>query len=151
MTRRRRPPRAAAALIVFIGASTVGLATARSLPPPPLTLRFAVVHDRPVSGQVFSGLGIIVLDPTSTTIDRVLCDAQIGSKILHGRQRVLFADVRRSAPVAEIVCSWRIPEHSVGQRLRLKDNGHGPRATVYVNHGASVLSSPVFSWTMRRG
>jgi hypothetical protein len=141
-------------IVCALPATGTSLGLARTLPPPQRvpSVAFAVTHERPVAGQTFTGLAIILDDPNTTTINRVLCDAQVGAKmkILRARLQAMFTDASGSAPVGEILCTWRIPAHSVGQRLRLRDNGDGPRAIVYVNDGQSRLLSPELSWRVRR-
>jgi hypothetical protein len=138
-------------IVCALFATGTPLGPARTLPPP-LAPRaaFAVTHERPVAGRTFTGLAIILDDPNATTINRVLCDAQVGAKmkILRARLQVMFTAA--SGLAREVLCTWRLPARSVGQRLRLRDVGDGPRATVYFNDGQSRLLSPELSWIVRR-
>jgi hypothetical protein len=145
---RRQGARAALALFVAAGTTVTYLATAGAGPPPPLLVRFAVTHERPIAGKTFAGLAIIVTDPTSTKIDRVLCDAQVANNRLPARREVFFT--APSARIAGVMCTWRVPAAAGGKRLRLWDNGEGPRATVHLSPNRAVVSSPEFSWLVVR-
>ena len=136
------------ALLVAGAITATNLATATAGPPAPLLVRFVVTHERPIAGKTFAGLAIIVIDPTSTRLDRVLCDAQVANNRLRARRQVFFA--APSSRVAAIVCSWQVPAAGGGKRLRLWDNGDGPRATTYLSRNQTVVSSPEFSWLVRR-
>jgi hypothetical protein len=142
----RRAHVAVAILTAAWVANGAYLTKARALPPQILPIDFVVAHDRPVSGRTFTGIGITVKEPGSTVVDRVLCDALIGKRVLRAHRRVFYSGKR----VAEIMCSWDIPAHSAGLRLRLRDTGEGARATVYLDRGQTVISSPVVSWIVRR-
>jgi hypothetical protein len=141
-------------MLLVAGLAAGQLATARAGRPPPLVVRFAVPHDRPVAGTTFAGLAVILVDPSTSRINRTLCDAEVGTTILHAHRQTFF-EAGRPTRVIEVVCSWRLPRQAAGHRLRLTDNGDGPRASVRVDSAAFSggmvdFASPAFSWIVRR-
>lgn len=107
--------------------------------PPPVLVRIAVAHGRPVAGNTFTGFAIT---PAAGRIVTVSCDATIGRKTLHGRQQRFYVD--GVAGPAAVSCGWKIPSSAHGML--------SARATVSAIDGTeprTIGPTPVTSWRVK--
>ena len=97
-----------------------------------------------VAGKTFEGLRFRYRGPA--TISWVKCDAEIAGKRLHARQRSLFAGPHQRT---EVTCSWRIPAHTGGKRLRLWTNDGRARGwVIHIWHHLAETGNA--SWKVKR-
>lgn len=125
-----------------IGLATISAvvlaATAGADPGPGITMYFAVSHQRPVAGQMFTGLTItdtLLSDPITV----VSCDASIGRKHLPALQHAFYIESGKDS----VVCSWRIPAGTAGKRLWVG------QAKASTKGGFNDAQSQVLAWRIR--
>lgn len=135
-----------AASILAAGGAAFFLADASAGAPLPTGFGFIATHERPAAGQRFIGVVVVNRDPSSETIKRVRCDAQLGKQRLRGRQHRYFAG--SSDNVADVACSWRLPADAGGKTLRLWHYDFGRRVGVFAASG--FTDSRPFSWLVKR-
>jgi hypothetical protein len=99
-----------------------------------LPLEFDINRKRPVAGKTFSGLTITLLGPG--TINWVNCDAKIADTRLRARQQSFFAG---SHERKRVICRWRIPPQTGGERLRLWNYGHHPTFLAHISPQSVVI------------
>lgn len=104
---------------------------------------------RPVAGKTFAGLAIESDYPP--VIERLDCGAEIGGERLRARERFFFPSATGGD---KVVCIWRIPAHTAGERLRLLK--HNPQGDALVVHflpsgEETVGIFPRLNWRVRRG
>jgi hypothetical protein len=136
----------AAASILASGSAALFLANASGGRPAPTGFGFIASRERPIAGHLFHAVVVVNRDPSSVTIRRVRCDAQVGNERLHGRQQRYFAPPYGAA--ADIACSWRIPADAGGKKLRLWHYRFGRRVGVFDASGF-VAESRSFSWLVK--
>lgn len=136
----------ATASIIAAGAAVLSLANASAGPPLPTGFGFIASHERPIAGQLFTGVVVVNRHPSSATITRVRCDAQVGNERLRGRQRRYY--VPPYSEVADVACSWRIPANAGGEKLRLWHYRFGRRVGVFDASGFAADSLPL-SWLVK--
>jgi hypothetical protein len=130
-------------LLVIAAVTAALVGSARSGPPPRVTARVDVAYRSPVAGRLFTGASVVNLEPARTVIDWVKCNGRIGAKTVPARKQRFFDEAGR---LAQIACSWRIPSGTGGQVLNIEDAGQGPRITVSLDHGATIIASPERNW-----
>ena len=134
----------AAASIVATGAAL--LLTNAAASPLPRGFGFHASRQHPIAGHLFRAVVVINRDPSTVTLSRVRCDAQVGNDRLRGRQQRYYVPPYKAA--ADVACSWRIPADTGGKKLRLWHYRFGRRVGVFDASGF-VAKSRSFSWLVR--
>jgi len=93
-----------------------------------MPVEFHINSQHPVAGKTFSGLTIKLLG--AGTINWVNCDARLADKRLRARKRSFFDGSHQRKTV---ICRWRIPPHTGGERLRLWNYGHEPTFLAHIS------------------
>lgn len=140
----------AAASALTAGSAALSLSNASAVPPGPgRGFGFIARRAQPVAGHLFLAVVVVNRDPSSQTIRRVRCDAQVGTERLRGRQRRYFAPPYDAA--ADIACSWRIPAGAGGRKLRLWHYRSGRHVAVsgVVDGSGVVTESRSYSWLVK--
>jgi hypothetical protein len=133
----------AAASVLAAGSAAILLANASAGSPAPVGIGFIPNHQRPIAGHLFRAAVVVQnREPSSVTIRRVRCDAQVGNQRLRGRQQRYAV---QSYKAADAVCSWRLPAGAGGKTLRLWNYRLGRRVVVFDASGF-IADSPEYSW-----
>ena len=133
--------------------------------PPPPQIDFVPSQHAPIAGQTFTGVTVIDENPQISPLVRVSCGGLLGNHALPGSQHVFttrpppgragaLARAEKVTKVEEVTCSWQIPAHAAGERLRLgSGHGDGARVATYTARTkrmpAGTVSSPEYSWVVR--
>ncbi|HJQ74069.1 MAG TPA: discoidin domain-containing protein [Gaiellaceae bacterium] len=116
-------------------------------PPSPKLYDFVVTHKRPVAGRRFTGVVVVNRNPQATIITRVLCDAEVAKRRLHGRQQRFYSPGTEN--VTAVACSWHVPAAASGKQLRIWGYPFGRRVRVFDDAGTATDSDPL-SWVVKR-
>ena len=136
----------AVASMLVAGSAALFLANASAGSPAPTGFGFIASRERPIAGHLFHAVLVVNRDPSSATIRRVCCGAQVGNERLHGRQQRYFAPPYGAA--ADVACSRRIPADAGRKKLRLWRYRFGRRVGVFDASGFVADSRP-FSWLVK--
>ncbi len=139
-------PIGAAASMLAAGSAALFRANASAGHPAPTGFGFIASAERPTAGHPFRAVVVVNREPSSVTIRRVRCDAQVGNERLRGRQERYFAPPYEAA--ADVACTWRIPADAGGKELRLWHYRFGRRVGVLDASGFVADSRP-FSWLVK--